>query len=143
MGDERGTEVAAHGVFHYLIVLAAAEQNADAGVLVRTLAAAVEPLPRGYFPLRSPSNLSLSDRKTQVHEAQQSRLNVGGISGLSGCGFRLSWPPRQKGYDVVLNSARETVQRRYNLMGELADLVSHHRVADVGLLLAPKVAFVA
>jgi len=42
LGDKRGGEVATHGVFHDLIILAAAEQNADAGVFVRALAVAVE-----------------------------------------------------------------------------------------------------
>ena len=36
--------MAAHGVFHDLIILAAAEQNADAGVFMRALAVAVERL---------------------------------------------------------------------------------------------------
>ena len=36
--------MAAHGVFHDLIILAAAEQKADAGVFVRALAVAVERL---------------------------------------------------------------------------------------------------
>src|SRR5580698_5618006 len=42
LGDKRGGEVAAHCVFHNLIILAAAEQNADAGVFMRALAVAVE-----------------------------------------------------------------------------------------------------
>jgi hypothetical protein len=36
--------MAAHGVFHDLIILAAAKQNADAGVFVRAFAVAVERL---------------------------------------------------------------------------------------------------
>jgi hypothetical protein len=44
LSNERGGEVAAHGVFHDLIILAAAEQNADAGVFVRAFAVAVERL---------------------------------------------------------------------------------------------------
>ena len=42
LGDQRGGEVAVEGVFHDLLVLAAAEQDADAGVLVGALAVAVE-----------------------------------------------------------------------------------------------------
>ena len=40
--DERGREVAAHGIFHDFIILGAAEQDADARVFVWTLAVPVE-----------------------------------------------------------------------------------------------------
>jgi hypothetical protein len=40
--DERGREVAAHGIFNDLIILGPAEQDADAGVFVWALAVPVE-----------------------------------------------------------------------------------------------------
>jgi len=42
LSDQRGREMAAHGVFHHFIVFAAAEQDADAGVFMRTLVVPVE-----------------------------------------------------------------------------------------------------
>jgi hypothetical protein len=42
LGDKRWRNVAAHGIFHNLIVLGAAEQNADAGVFMRALAIRVK-----------------------------------------------------------------------------------------------------
>ena len=42
LSDKRRRNVAAHGVFHDLIVLGAAEQNADTGVFMRALAIPVK-----------------------------------------------------------------------------------------------------
>ncbi len=44
LSDKRRRNVAAHGVFHDLIVLGAAEQNADAGVFVRAFAIPIKRL---------------------------------------------------------------------------------------------------
>jgi hypothetical protein len=74
---------------------------------------------------------------------QQSRLTV--------CAH--AWPlclrlRAKLAYDAIgaaarLCSARETVHDRYDSIGEMANLVSIHWFAVVGLLMEPKVTFIA